>query len=501
VNKAGEEGESVLENVLESDDLARTIDVLRACGASIQLAGNGLCRITGLGRPPRNILGVAPAPDSPAAPPVFPAPSAPQDCFAGESGTTLRLLAAVLAAGQGAFWLHGLPGLHRRPVDEVITPLRDLGAKISCPDAREGFPPLLIENAGLGANGLAGGEVWASCDKTSQALSGLLLAAPYISPARRVCAVVSPSERDSGAAEGLYIRLGGKAPVSWPYVGMTLQMMERFGVRSRLELLDEVWHTIAWEDVCGGSAVLPASSIRPAVPALPDLPGVLRFCVPSGEYKPASFALEGDWSSASYFLAAGAIGPRPVRISGLDQTSRPSRQGDRAILDILRFMGARISLEADAVVVAPGELRGIDCDLNACPDLVPTVLALAAHAKGESRVRNVGHLRFKESDRAGALVSELTKAGCLIRLCGEDGAGGTDWSGNTDIVLSPPKGGPLQAARREVFNTFGDHRLAMAFSLLGLDPTGAGSVKIRLDNYECVKKSFPGFWAEWEKVI
>jgi 3-phosphoshikimate 1-carboxyvinyltransferase len=202
---------------------------------------------------------------------------------------------------------------------------------------------------------------------------------------------------------------------------------------------------------------------------------------PSGAYRPGSHSLEGDWSSAAYLLAAGAIGPSPVLVGKL---KRDSRQGDRAILDILQKMGARVSWEGSGVLAAPKPLQGVDLDMSYYPDLVPTVLAVAAHAESASRIRNIAHLGFKESNRINALAVELRKTGCVVRVL-PDG-----------MVLTPPPGGPRQPAEGVVFSSHGDHRLAMSLVLLGL----RSGFEVKLDDYACVNKSFPGFWEVWEKI-
>jgi 3-phosphoshikimate 1-carboxyvinyltransferase len=187
--------------------------------------------------------------------------------------------------------------------------------------------------------------------------------------------------------------------------------------------------------------------------------------------------VEGDWSNASYFLAAGAVGKAPVCIRGLNKNSS---QGDRFMLDILEGMGARILWEDDAVTVFPSKLRGASLDMNSCPDIVPTVAAMAAFASGETIITGAAHLALKECDRIQGPVTELTKAGVNI----EARPDGMVIHGNSGLL---PRSAELCA--------YGDHRMAMSLSLLEL-----GGITVSLDNPGCVAKSFPGFWDVWNKI-
>ena len=189
----------------------------------------------------------------------------------------------------------------------------------------------------------------------------------------------------------LTINIGGSKVVSWPYVGLTLQALENFGVPFSVERKEGgVWSAVDWHTLEQAE------------------PGNVRFRMVPAMYRAGRYAVEGDWSGASYLLAAGAIGPRPVRIEGL---RADSLQGDRVMLDILRDMGARIDIEPDAVTVHPSELRGVVADMSRCPDLVPTVAVVAAHASGPTRLWNAAHLRIKECDRIAVPAQELSKVG------------------------------------------------------------------------------------------
>jgi 3-phosphoshikimate 1-carboxyvinyltransferase len=358
---------------------------------------------------------------------------------------------AVLAAGRGSFRLRGQGRMHERPVAELADALRSLGVTISY-EQREGCPPLRIESSGFNAALLpagSGGMLAISCDESSQYLSGLLLAAPL-----------------SG---GLTILLGGSRAVSWPYVSLTLDVLERFGIAFAVELRSDAgWEKTDWR------------SLKDACP------GGLRFCVSPGMYRPGRHVVEGDWSGASYFLAAGAIGPKPVRVEGLNPDSL---QGDAAIQDLLLRMGARLEKDGSGVTVYPSILRGIEADLRHCPDLAPTVAALAAHAIGPTAIRGAAHLKVKESNRLEASAQELRKVGCGIGIT-DDG-----------LIIAPPDNGPAAPETGVVFSSHQDHRIAMSVALLGLPGLRGGKgFEARPDDPACVAKSLPHFWELWRKL-
>lgn len=431
-------GISNLEGVLESDDIRVTRELMSSLGAIYSHSGIGAYSVRGLG-------GRLPAGGS---------KDVPLSLFVGESGTSCRLITAIAAAGRGFFRIHGSGRMHERPLGELAAVLVSLGTKIRYED-RQNCPPLVLEASGRGLS--SSGEAICSedsmvsigCDESSQYLSGLLLAAPL--------------------GDGLTVLLRGKQAVSWPYVGLTLDIMERFGADFRVQTRSgKGWQDADWR------------GLREAGP------GKLRFCVRAGGYTAGAYSVEGDWSGASYFLAAGAIGPRAVKVSGL---SPDSLQGDKAIIDILRQMGARVEISHGAVTVHPSPLHGVNVDMGYCPDLVPTVAALAAHAEGDTAITNVAHLSIKESDRIAAPAVELAKAGCRV-VASDDG-----------LVVSPPPPGGLHApAGNGFFSTHNDHRMAMSLSLLGLPGKGPGFA-VRLDDPACVAKSFPAFWQLWEKVV
>lgn len=409
-------GESLLEGVLDSQDLTRTAECLRLLGATIAPREDKLF-----------VHGIGAA--------VRPEASEPVSMNVGESGTTCRLMAAVVTAIPGIYRIFGEGRMHDRPVSHLTDALTRQGVRVTF-EEKDGYPPLVMSSPGL-----SGGEVTINLEQSSQYLSGLLLAAPL-------------------ATAATTIRLIGKSVASWPYVALTLDTMARFGVPVILErrILDD-WQPCAHAE----AANLPPTDIRLIVHPAPYRAGAMR--------------VEGDWSNASYFLAAGAVGVAPVRISGLNPSSA---QGDRFMLEILARMGARIEWTDDVVTVIPSALHGVHVDMNACPDIVPTVAAMAAFATGETVISGAAHLTLKECDRIQGPVTELSKAGVNIEA-------------RPDGMVIRGNGGLLP---REVdMRTHDDHRMAMSFAILEL-----GGIGVQLDNPSCVAKSFPGFWDVWAKV-
>ncbi|PKN08921.1 MAG: 3-phosphoshikimate 1-carboxyvinyltransferase [Deltaproteobacteria bacterium HGW-Deltaproteobacteria-8] len=432
-------GESRLSGVLESQDTTHTMGCLAACGARFARLNGGEYLVQGMRHGPASGESVA-------------------DLDVGESGTTCRLLAGVVAGGRGRFRIHGAPRMHERPLGEPARALASQGVVFHW-EEKPGYPPVVIETPSK--TGLPGGEIDVRLEDSSQYLSGILLAAPL-------------------AKTALTIAISGTKAVSWPYVSLTLQTMRDFGVPVVVETL-----------VDGRFAPVEHESVTRAEP------GKLRFIVQPGLYQPRSLCVEGDWSNASYFLAAGAVGSRPVTVRGL---SRDSLQGDRAILDILAAMGARIAWTSgshshesgkdggdEVTVLAPlngqlrGALHGVDVDMGACPDLVPTVAVAACFAKGPTTIRNVAHLRIKECDRLETLATEIAKTGCLASMT------------HDTLTITPA---PLPKGKRILFESRGDHRMVMGPALFGL-----GGIDAQFDNPGCVAKSFPEFWDRFAAVL
>ncbi len=416
------EGHSVVSRVLESRDLERTMAILRAAGAEIHRTGAGEYAVRGVGGRPQG------------------GRETPVSCDVHESGTTCRLLTAVLAAGVGAFRIHGAPRMHERPIGELTSALEGQGVGFAF-EGKPGFPPFAMRTEGL-----RGGSLDIGMDESSQYVSGVLLAAPLAHAPLTVC-------------------IGGSKVVSWPYVGLTLQALEDFGIPFTVECLKGgSWDSADWH------------ALEQAEP------GRIRFRMVPAAYRAGRYVVEGDWSGASYLLAAGAVGPRPVRVEGL---RADSLQGDRVMLDILRAMGARVEVEPDAVTVHPSGLHGVKADMSRCPDLVPTVAALAAHASGPTRLWNAAHLRLKECDRIAVPVQELGKVG--VR-CDEHEDGLT-------VHGDPALASRLGSLEGIGFSAHGDHRIAMSLALLELH-----GGRLTLDDPACVSKSFPDFWERWEQV-
>ncbi len=288
---------------------------------------------------------------------LFPVKQA--DLFLGNAGTAFRSLTAVLALAGGEYRLSGIPRMHERPIADLVDALRQIGARIDYL-GQPGYPPLQLHPAAIAP----GGVVRIRGDVSSQFLSGLLLALPLTGVETTVEVV-------------------GEL-ISRPYIEITLAVMARFGVPVARE---------AWQ----------------------------RFVVPAAcRYRsPGGLLVEGDASSASYFLAAGAIGGGPVRVEGV---GRDSVQGDVRFADALAQMGARITMGPDWIEAAApvsGPLHGISLDCNAIPDAAMTLATTALFARGPSTLKNIASWRVKETDRIAAMATELRKLGAVV----ETGAG------------------------------------------------------------------------------
>jgi 3-phosphoshikimate 1-carboxyvinyltransferase len=343
---------------------------------------------------------------------LFPVKSA--ELFLGNAGTAFRPLTAVLAVCGGRYVLKGVPRMHERPIRDLVNALRQLGAEIAYL-GEDGFPPLEIGPARVSS----GGTARVRGDVSSQYLSALLMALPL--------------------AGGGTLEIEGEL-VSKPYVEMTLNLMSRFG----------------------------ASANRS---------GWSRFTVPAARYRsPREIFVEGDASSASYFLAAGVIsglaGGGPVRVEGI---GRASIQGDVRFTEVLERMGGQVRLGDNWIEAGSSglkRLKALDADLNHIPDAAMTAAVLALFADGPCTLRNIGNWRVKETDRLAAMSTELRKVGATV----EEGA---DF-----IRVTPPA-----ALRSATIDTYDDHRMAMCFSLVAL-----GGVAVRINDPGCVRKTFPEYF-------
>ena len=340
-------------------------------------------------------------------------PTSEADLFCGNAGTVVRFGAAMCCLGMGNYRIDGVERMRSRPIGPLVDVLGDLGGGIGYED-RKGFPPLTIV-----ARGLRGGEASMSADQSSQFVSAVLLAAPY-------------------ARTDVMLHLVGEV-VSEPYIRMTLQMMEDFGV----------------------SAV--ADRGKYIVPAIQTYTG-------------RTYRIEPDASAASYFFGAAALTGGKVTIEGL---GRRSLQGDVSFVNVLQRMGCGIEQdETSTTVIGPkgGRLQGVDVDLNAMPDMAQTLAVLALFAKGPTNIRNVANLRIKETDRIAAVAAELAKFGATVEAR-DDG-----------FSIRPP-GVPQTAS----VDTYDDHRMAMSFALAGLRLDG-----VIIKDAECVSKTFPEFFETFE---
>lgn len=334
-------------------------------------------------------------------------PTTEADLFCSNSGTTIRFLTALVTAGHGPFRLDGVARMRERPIADLLNALDQLGITATS-ESGNGCPPVVVH-----ANGLRGGTARVRGDISSQFLSGLLMAAP---------AAVAPVELE---IEGTL--------VSQPYVRLTLKLMRGFG--AEVETNDQL----------------------------------SRFYIASPvPYHACNYSIEPDASAASYFWAAAAITGGEVAVEGL---SANSLQGDVGFVDCLERMGCELRREADRISVRGGPLHGIDIDMNAISDTVQTLAVVALFADGPTTIRNVAHIRHKETDRIAALATELRKLGASVDER-EDG-----------LSIHPQE---LLAA---TIDTYDDHRMAMSFALAGLQIAG-----VKISNPSCCAKTYPQFF-------
>ena len=341
-------------------------------------------------------------------------PSNRKEFYLGNSGTSMRLLLSTVSLATGEFLLIGSPQMLLRPVEGLVDALNQLGVEAFCLE-QNGCPPVLVR-----ARGIKGGKVTISGQKSSQYVSSLLLSGPY-------------------AEKGIEIEVTGGL-VSEPYVDITIEVMREFGI----------------------------SVIRN---------GYRYFRVPAGYgYLPCQFSVEGDVSGASYFWAAAAVTGGMVTTENIRPYS--TKQGDIGFLEIIKEMGCQVRREIDRVIVYGGLLSGIELDMAAMPDMVPTLSAIALFANGKTVIRNVSHLRHKESNRLRAIALEWSKLGGRVEEL-VDGLiihGGRRLCGTT-------------------VESHYDHRLAMSLSVIGLKVPG-----IKIEAEHCVNKSFPRFWELWDRL-
>ena len=337
------------------------------------------------------------------------------ELYLGNAGTAFRPLTAALALAGGDYVLKGVARMHERPIGDLVDGLRQLGANVTYL-GNDGFPPLQLKPATI----QPGGVVKVRGDVSSQFLTGLLMALPLTGQAATVDVV-------------------GEL-ISKPYIEITLAIMARFGVQVQRD---------GWQ----------------------------RFTVPAGSryVSPGTIYVEGDASSASYFLAMGAIGGGPVRVEGVGQDSI---QGDVKFAHALAQMGARIEMGPNWMTAqAPeGGLTRVDLDCNHIPDAAMTLATTAFFAQGTTTLRNIASWRVKETDRIAAMAIELRKLGALVE------------EGENFIRVTPA------SLRPAAIDTYDDHRMAMCFSL------AAFGTPLRINDPKCVAKTFPDYFERFAQV-
>jgi len=333
----------------------------------------------------------------------------PLSLFLGNAGTAMRPLAAVLCLGLHDIELTGEPRMKERPIGHLVDALRQGGAQIDYLE-QENYPPLRLRG------GFRGGDISVDGSVSSQFLTALLMTAPL-------------------AAEDTVIRIKGDL-VSKPYIDITLALMKTFGIEVRND-------------------------------------GYRSFQVVGrqGYRSPGDYLVEGDASSASYFLAAAAIRGGTVRVTGIGKNSM---QGDIRFADVLERMGATIRWGDDYIECTRGELRGVDMDMNHIPDAAMTIATTALFARGVTTLRNIYNWRVKETDRLAAMATELRKVGAVVE------------EGEDYIEITPPT--RLRTAR---IGTYNDHRMAMCFSLVALS-----DIPVTILDPKCTNKTFPDYFQQ-----
>ncbi|EHX2381665.1 3-phosphoshikimate 1-carboxyvinyltransferase [Salmonella enterica] len=335
------------------------------------------------------------------------------ELFLGNAGTAMRPLAAALCLGQNEIVLTGEPRMKERPIGHLVDSLRQGGANIDYLE-QENYPPLRLRG------GFTGGDIEVDGSVSSQFLTALLMTAPL-------------------APEDTIIRVKGEL-VSKPYIDITLNLMKTFGV----EITNHHYQ---------------------------------QFVVKGGQqyHSPGRYLVEGDASSASYFLAAGAIKGGTVKVTGI---GRKSMQGDIRFADVVEKMGATITWGDDFIACTRGELHAIDMDMNHIPDAAMTIATTALFAKGTTTLRNIYNWRVKETDRLFAMATELRKVGAEVE------------EGHDYIRITPPA--KLQHAD---IGTYNDHRMAMCFSLVALSDT-----PVTILDPKCTAKTFPDYFEQLARM-
>ena len=406
-------GTTLVHDLLDSDDTRVMLDALRALGCSVVHGGKAV-EITGM--PSR--VGSRSDPTISDGTQATNAANPAKRLFLGNAGTAMRPLTAALALMGGDFELSGVPRMHERPIGDLVDALRQLGCRIDYL-GKEGYPPLKIHPAGalqLDAPIQVRGDV------SSQFLTALLMALPIV------------------ATRDIVIEVVGEL-ISRPYIAITLNMLEQFGIRVQRE---------GWQ----------------------------RFTIPAGSsYRsPGEIHVEADASSASYFVALGAIAARPGQPVRIEGVGAGSIQGDIRFVDAAQRMGAQVTSGPNWLEVTRGAwpLKGVDLDCNHIPDAAMTLAVMALYADRPTMLRNIASWRVKETDRLAAMATELRKLGAQV----EEGA--------DSLRVTPPA-----SWHNAAIHTYDDHRMAMCFALAAFNRGGA---QVRILDPQCVGKTFPDFF-------
>ncbi len=421
-------GSTTVHDLLDSDDTRVMLAALKQLGCGIE-QGAGSVVINGMG----GQIGTTQA-----------------RLFLGNAGTAMRPLAAALALLGGDFELSGVARMHERPIGDLVDALRELGCHIDYL-GRVGYPPLRVGRPSLRLDA----PIRVRGDVSSQFLTALLMALPLVAanrtptPGNDVSSLppegTVPPEGGLSAARDLVIEVVGEL-ISKPYIEITLNLLARFGIAVRRE---------GWQ----------------------------RFIIEAGSryQSPGTIHIEGDASSASYFIALGAMtagisGQKDIRIEGV---GADSIQGDIRFVEAARRMGAQIRSGANWLEVSRGAwpLRAIDLDCNHIPDAAMTLAVLALYADGPSVLRNIASWRVKETDRLAAMATELRKLGAIV----DEGA---------DFLRITPPASPAHWKAASI-HTYDDHRMAMCFALAAFNAAG---LPVRIEDPQCVAKTFPDYF-------
>ncbi|MCP3923954.1 MAG: 3-phosphoshikimate 1-carboxyvinyltransferase [Desulfobacterales bacterium] len=383
-------GISKVENCLQSEDTLLTIKALKTMGVDIE-EDNNIFTIYGNS-------GIFPYKNS--------------EIYLANSGTSLRLLTGIAAIGNGTYLLTGTDRMHERPISDLLDALSQLDVNAFSVN-KNSCPPVSVKGARIN-----GGKISVDCSISSQYLSALLLISPF-------------------SINGVEISLPSE-PVSKPYIDMTIDIMERAGIKIEQD-------------------------------------GYRKFFVEGNQvYKSGQYVVEPDCSNASYYWGAAAITGKKIKVNNI---STSSVQGDVKFVKLLEEMGCDIKVETDGISVLGKPLKAINADMSDMPDVAPTLAVVAAFAEGETIINNVSHLKAKECDRLNCTVAELQKMGVKASC--------------TDDKLFITGGG----AKEAVIDTYDDHRMAMSFSLAGLVTPG-----IKINDEMCVAKSFPNYWDVFDQL-